>query len=229
MKFSIKKDISIGKWFKEQYIKWKFDIQWDSFQEMFEGDIAIENMDWNVWIIVWPSWTGKSTIAKELFWDNFIKLEYGNNAIIEELGVYGDINKITNIFNKVWLNGHKRWVKAYHLLSNWEKMRVDLANTLLQNKEISIFDEFTSVVDRQVAKVASYAIAKTIRKQKKQFIAIWCHYDILERLEPDRIFDTRNMSFKVGKMSPNTKDLQSNWISESEGMKSEIYLRNIII
>ena len=43
-------------------------------------------------------------------------------------------------------------------------MRVQLAKALLSDKEIVIFDEFTSVVDRQIAKVASIAIAKAVRR-----------------------------------------------------------------
>ena len=95
-------------------------------------------------------------------------------------------------------------------------MRVDLAKALVQNQDIIIFDEYTSVVDRVVAQVASYALQKTIRKSKKKFIAVSCHYDILERLEPDRIFDTKTFTFIQGKKLPNTKDLQLNAKSETE-------------
>lgn len=74
-------------------------------------------------------------------------------------------------------------------------MRVDLANGILSNKDIIVFDEFTSVVNREVAKIGSYAIQKAIRKQNKKFIAVGCHYDVIEWLEPDWIFCTDDMSF----------------------------------
>ena len=51
-------------------------------------------------------------------------------------------------------------------------MRVELARLLIENDEPILYDEFTSVVDRQVAQVGSYAIQKYVRKQNKQFIAI---------------------------------------------------------
>ena len=35
-------------------------------------------------------------------------------------------------------------------------MRVDIARALLLNQKLVVFDEFTSVVDREVAKIASY-------------------------------------------------------------------------
>jgi len=74
-------------------------------------------------------------------------------------------------------------------------MRVDLARALLEEKKLIVFDEFTSVVDRDVAKISSAAVAKAIRKTKKQFIAVTCHFDIIEWLEPDWIFNTDTMQF----------------------------------
>jgi GNAT superfamily N-acetyltransferase len=54
-----------------------------------------------------------------------------------------------------------------------------------------VFDEFTSVVDRNVAKVCSAAIAKGIHGGHIpcRFIAVTCHYDVAEWLEPDWILD----------------------------------------
>lgn len=103
-------------------------------------------------------------------------------------------------------------------------MRVDLVKALLSKNDIIIFDEFTSVVDRIVAQVSSYALQKNIRKQNKKFIAITCHYDVLERLEPDRIFDTKTFSFTQGMMSPNTKDRQLNAKSDIEQSMNGKYL-----
>ena len=53
------------------------------------------------------------------------------------------------------------------------------------------FDEFTSVVDRNVAKVCSAAIAKGIRRGHLpcRFVAVTCHYDVADWLEPDWILD----------------------------------------
>lgn len=228
MKFKIEKETKIWNSFNEQYIKWKFDLQWESFKEIFEWDIDIENLDWNIWVIVGPSWSWKSTIATEIFWDKFIDFDYWNDSLIKELSKYWNINHITNIFNKVWFNTPKSWLKPYWVLSNWEKMRVDLAKTLLENKDISIFDEFTSVVDRQVAKVASHAISKIIKRENKKFIAVWCHYDILDWIEPDWVFDTKDFVFIKGVRKP-TKDPQSNVKSENEHSQNGIYLKSIII
>ena len=35
------------------------------------------------------------------------------------------------------------------------------------------------------AKIAAFAISKSIRRSNKQFIAVTCHYDVEDWLEPD--------------------------------------------
>jgi GNAT superfamily N-acetyltransferase len=56
---------------------------------------------------------------------------------------------------------------------------------------VIVFDEFTSVVDRNVAKVCSAAIAKGIRLGHIpcRFVAVTCHYDVADWLEPDWMLD----------------------------------------
>lgn len=70
-------------------------------------------------------------------------------------------------------------------------MRCDLAKILLSDKKIVSFDEFTSVVDRTVAKTTCLAIHKLLTKHdlNKQFIAVSCHHDIMEWLQPDWVYN----------------------------------------
>ena len=83
------------------------------------------------------------------------------------------------------------------MLSNGEKMRCDLARCLCDENEMFVFDEFTSVVDRQVAQVCSLATQKAVRKDNKKFIAVTCHNDVQQFLMPDWIFNTDNMTFQI--------------------------------
>ena len=76
------------------------------------------------------------------------------------------------------------WVRPYHVLSNGEQFRVDIARTLSEKPQLAIVDEFTSVVDRTVAQIGSSAIQKTVRRRGQKFIAVSCHYDIVKWLEP---------------------------------------------
>jgi GNAT superfamily N-acetyltransferase len=59
------------------------------------------------------------------------------------------------------------------------------------DEAVVVFDEFTSVVDRTVAKVCSAAIAKGIRRGRIpcRFVAVTCHYDVADWLEPDWVVD----------------------------------------
>ena len=60
-----------------------------------------------------------------------------------------------------------------------------------------VFDEFTSVVDRNVARVVSAAIAKGIRAGQIgcRFVAVTCHYDVTEWLAPDWVIDMATATF----------------------------------
>jgi ABC-type polar amino acid transport system ATPase subunit len=75
-------------------------------------------------------------------------------------------------------------------------MRVDVARALCLPQKRIVFDEFTSVVDREVAKIGSYAISKAVRAQSgKQFIAVTCHFDVIDWLEVDWVYNTDTMEF----------------------------------
>lgn len=49
------------------------------------------------------------------------------------------------------------------------------------------------MVDRQVAQTACIAINKAIKRAEKKFVAVSCHYDILDWLQPDWVLDTKDM------------------------------------
>ena len=51
-----------------------------------------------------------------------------------------------------------------------------------------VMDEFTSVVDRTVAQIGSAALAKTVRQRGQKFIAVTCHEDVEDWLQPDWVY-----------------------------------------
>jgi ABC-type ATPase with predicted acetyltransferase domain len=191
--FNITKSSNLPDTFKTCYIKSKFDIQCNQIIEHFEGELNLPDQ-WNIGVIVGSSGTGKTTIANDIFGIT-TKKEYDNLPIIESINSNKTIDEIVDVFNKVGFSSPPSWLKPYNVLSNGEKMRVDIASAILSQNDIIVFDEFTSVVDRTVATIGSYAIAKYIRKQNKKFVAVSCHNDILNWLEPDWIFDTNQMRF----------------------------------
>jgi GNAT superfamily N-acetyltransferase len=59
-------------------------------------------------------------------------------------------------------------------------------------------DEFTSVIDRQVAKIGSQAFQKAWRRSNPngKVILLTPHYDILDWIQPDWIIDTKTKTFE---------------------------------
>ena len=66
----------------------------------------------------------------------------------------------------------------------------------LGKSEVICIDEFTSVIDRQVAQIGSASVAKAIRKNKSsRLVAVSCHSDIIEWLQPDWLYEPATNTF----------------------------------
>ena len=190
--FDIVKNNEVEKTFRVAHVISDFDVKPEHSNEHFKGVIKIPDK-WNIGVIVGNSGTGKTTIAKELFGDVLTtSFNYNSKSVIDDMPENCSVDEITKMFYAVGFGSVPCWLKPYKVLSNGEKMRVDLARALLE-KNIICFDEFTSVIDRDVAKTACIAVHKAVKRQNKKFVAVSCHKDILEWLEPDWIFDTNTM------------------------------------
>lgn len=183
--------------FKTNKVKSMFDCDMDIVSKQFDVSIPIEDIDWSVGFIVGASGTGKTTIAKMLFpeYELFSGFEWSNSSIVDDFGDEFSAKEITEVLSKVGFASPPDWLKPFAVLSNGQKMRAELARLILTADKPFIYDEFTSVVDRQVAQIGSAAIQKFVRKQNKQFIAVSCHYDIEQWLEPDWVYDCNAMQF----------------------------------
>jgi len=181
--------------FRIESVKGTFDLNSNLIEEHFKGNIDIDEK-WQIGLIVGHSGTGKSTIANQLFSDVLIdKFDYKAESILDDMPKDKSVEEICKTFNSVGFSSPPSWLKPYSVLSNGEKMRVDLAKAILSDNECFAFDEFTSVVDREVARIGSFAMQKAIRKTNKKFIAITCHHDVEDWLLPDWVFNTNNMTF----------------------------------
>lgn len=183
--------------FRVEKVKGQFDYDASVVRKEFDIDIPIEDMDWNIGLIVGASGSGKTTIAKNVFKDFelFDGFEWTDRTVIDDFADGLSAMEITDSLNKVGFSSPPDWLKPFNVLSNGQKMRAELARLILESDKPIIYDEFTSVVDRQVAQIGSAAIQKYIRRENKQFIAVSCHYDIEEWLEPDWLYDVNEKQF----------------------------------
>lgn len=199
MKFSFKKRCKAPSSFRVSSIMGRYDLTSSDVVETFSGEIPIDLQgDWNIGIIYGNSGTGKTQIVKNIFGEEAVRsLEYSASSVLDDFSTFLSSEEIVRVFNSVGFTTAKSWLKPYHVLSNGEKMRVDMARSILEGNELTIFDEFTSVIDRKVAKVGSFALQKAIRKANTKFIAVSCHEDIIDWLEPDWVFCTNDMTFHL--------------------------------
>lgn len=194
--FDIVRKSEPTKSFRVASVMGKFDLQSNAIEERFTGDISLSDT-WQIGLIVGKSGTGKTTIAKQLFSDCYItNFKYTADNILDDMSENKSVQDIVTTFNAVGFSSPPSWLKPYDVLSNGEKMRVDLARAILSDAHMFVFDEFTSVVDRQVAQIGSFAMQKAIRKTTKKFIAVTCHFDVEDWLLPDWIFNTDTMTFQ---------------------------------
>ncbi len=170
--------------------------------ERFSVEVPGVEEDWQIGLIVGPSGSGKSTVAKKAFgacaWSSF---DWPRDvAVVDGFAGGVDMRQITAALAAVGFSSPPAWLRPYHVLSQGEKFRCDMARLLLAcGDQVAVMDEFTSVVDRQVAKVGSAAIAKAVRaKGGRKFVAVSCHYDIDEWLTPDWVVDMATCSLARG-------------------------------
>jgi alpha-D-ribose 1-methylphosphonate 5-triphosphate synthase subunit PhnL len=139
---------------------------------------------WKLGVIYGPSGSGKSTLLKKF---GAVKIfKWDDRPIISNLDAVSP-EKAHQLLAAVGLSSVPSWLRPYHCLSVGEQFRATLARALAEAKDgdVVLIDEFTSVVDRNVAKAASCAFAKAIKRSNLRAVIATCHSDILDWLEPD--------------------------------------------
>ena len=157
-------------------------------------ELPVEKDEWQIGMVVGPSGSGKSSTVRMLEKAGWKEWTGGrwpkDQPIIEVLGKK-DYGKATSSLAAVGLGSVPSWLRPHHVLSTGEQFRADMASLLLSGEKQVMLDEFTSVLDRQVAQVGAGAFAKSWRRKPgRRVILVTCHYDVVSFIEPDWLVDT---------------------------------------
>lgn len=196
MKVDVDIESNRGSSFRAKQVSAAFDVPVVQSEMLrWHGDFSLPE-DWKVGLIVGPSGAGKSTILESSFGVEK-KLRWCGDAVVDDFPSGMSIEEIVAVCQAVGFNTIPAWLRPYGVLSNGEKFRVELARRFAESKYRLVLDEFTSVVDRQVAQIASHAAQKWVRRNNRQLVVATCHYDVEPWLQPDWILEPATMTFRV--------------------------------
>jgi hypothetical protein len=159
--------------------------------------LPLEERDWKIGLIVGPSGSGKTTVAREVFGQAFTdELRWPDElSIIDAFPAALPIKEVTGLLASVGFNSPPSWLRPYRALSIGEQFRATMARGLAENPDLLVVDEFTSTVDRTVARIASSAIERMVRRGNGRLVAVGCHDDVTEWLRPDWIYQPATDDF----------------------------------
>jgi len=157
-------------------------------------DFPYDAEPWNVGLIVGPSGSGKSTVLRHV-WGDVPALNWAAPSMLDDFRAELKTEQITDACGAVGFNTIPAWLRPFRVLSNGEQFRADLARRMVELPDPIIVDEYTSVVDRQVAQIGSHAVQKYVRRHGRKFVAVGCHYDVIDWLQPDWVLDMATNSF----------------------------------
>ncbi len=162
------------------------------------AELPLEGREWQIGVIVGPSGSGKTSLGAQIFGREAVvnlRADWSDQAIIEAIAPDAPFDAVPAALTAVGLGSVPSWLRPFAVLSNGEQFRAGLARLLCEAPAVAVVDEWTSVIDRQIARVGSLAFAKAWRRTKGRAVLLSCHYDVLPWLQPDWVFDTATGRF----------------------------------
>ena len=165
-----------------------------------EADLDLDSAPWQIGVIVGPSGSGKTSMGRALWGQGAVYSPAWpeGQPIIDAITPDGGFDDVTAALSSVGLGSVPTWLRPYSVLSNGEQFRANLARLIAEAPCQAVLDEFSSVVDRQIARIGAGAFAKAWRRTSGQVVLLSCHYDILDWVQPDWVFDTATGQFQRG-------------------------------
>jgi ABC-type ATPase involved in cell division len=174
-----------------------FDLPADAGRSLhWDVNLPLEERPWSIGLITGPSGCGKSTIARTL-WPEETARQYEWNpeqSILDAFPETLPVKEITALLSSVGFSSPPAWLRPFHVLSTGQQFRVSVARRLAEaiahpiSGRPIVCDEYTSVVDRTVARIGSAAVARTVRAHQLRFVAVSCHDDVEDWLQPDWVY-----------------------------------------
>lgn len=186
--------------YRAERVKSLFNCE-DGHRFQADFNLPLETLpEWRIGLVVGPSGSGKTSLGNKLgkIWNPTWPVR---KPIIDAISPRGNFDQVTGALAAVGLGSVPAWLRPHSVLSNGEQFRANLARLVAEPPTgTTVLDEFTSVVDRQIAKVGAAAFAKAWRRNQQagRVVALSCHYDVADWLQPDWIFDTATGKFAGG-------------------------------
>lgn len=199
-----------------------------------DAELAIDDGAWQIGVIVGPSGSGKSSMGARVFGrPAWWRPRWPKDApIVDAIAPDAEFDSVPAALSAVGLGSVPAWLRPYHVLSTGERFRADLGRLVAERPARAVVDEFSSVVDRQIARIGAMAFAKAWRRGAGRAVLLSCHYDVLDWIEPDWIFDTASGRFerapagrRLRRRPPITFDLLESDRSEWPAFEPHHYLK----
>lgn len=197
MRISIRNECPDFTSYRAARVKSLFNLDAGNVFEL-KANIPIDEQTWKIGVIVGPSGSGKTSIGHKILGREALYQPSGwsdDQPIIEAIAPDASFDEVAAALVAVGLGSVPAWLRPYSVLSNGERFRADLARIVCEQPTEIVIDEFSSVIDRQTARVGACAFAKAWRRTGGQAVLLSCHYDILDWLQPDWVFDTASGEF----------------------------------
>lgn len=150
---------------------------------------------YNIGLIVGASGSGKTTLAHHIFGEDCFAFELDESMpIIEQFPEDMSYDECASMLSGIGLTSVPCWIRPVYTLSNGQRARAIAALQMSQADDF-VVDEWTSVVDRTVAKAMSNCLQKFARRQGRRVTVLSCHYDVIEWLNPDWIIDCNKAEY----------------------------------
>ena len=198
----------ISKTFRAAKVQGMFDIPAaDTSDTRITAELPLDEKPWQIGVITGASGSGKSTISRELWPDQTVvadQFDWAGASLVDDFPENMTPQEITGLLASVGFGSAPAWLRPWRALSTGQQFRASLARALAEGRGgITVFDEYTSTVDRTVAKAVATATGKHVRRSpESQFVAVSCHKDFIPWLQPDWVLDLDGGDFTWGPVQP---------------------------